>query len=239
MQIRLPNETTRTTIIARTGSGKSVLGFFLLSTQNFLAMPWIIIDYKGDPFIAKLIKALGGAVRHIKVTDKPPKVPGLYYMHPRAMIDDEAMEAFLLRVHAQGEVGLYIDEGYALPNMGKGAGLTLILTQGRTLHIPVICLYQRPVWMSRFQVAQSDFICVLKQGDERDEKVTRNFVRPAMLPDGRKIGPLDMDQLPDYYSLWHDVSRGTTVVLQPVPDENELITRFKSRLLPAHKRELV
>ena len=53
--LRGPNDTDRTIIVGRTGSGKSQFAVALLSTRNWSedkinptpAIPWFIIDYKG------------------------------------------------------------------------------------------------------------------------------------------------------------------------------------------------
>jgi hypothetical protein len=235
MTVRVPGNSHRTMILGRTGTGKSQAALDMLSEQDFDTIPWVIIDYKGEDLIADIRAAVKGEIREISVDKNPPKAPGLYYMTCRPIVDDDAMEAWLRKVHRQGNCGLFIDEGYAMPKYGSGPGFTMILTQGRTLNIPVICLYQRPVWMSRFAIAQADFIRVFKQGDERDEKVTKNFCRPAILPNGSKLGPMELDLLPDYYSLWHDVGRGLTSILKPASDRQTVINNFKDRLQPKRK----
>jgi hypothetical protein len=235
MNVRVPDNTKRTMVVGRTGSGKSHGSIDLLEQQDWDSIPWVIIDFKGEDLLEEILHRNKHAIKHISVQNNPPKQPGLYYMRCNPLVDDDAMEAWLLKVHKQGNLGLFIDEGYAMPKFGSTPGFTLILTQGRSLHIPVICLYQRPVWMSRFAIAQADFIRVFKQGDERDEKVTKNFCRPAILPDGSKLGPLELDKLPDYYSLWHDVGQGRTNVLKPARSKREILDGFKDKLQPKRK----
>lgn len=239
MSVRSPDDTHRTVLIGRTGEGKTVRGLDILSRQNFEEIPWVIVDYKGDPTLIDLVRRCKGRIKTIKVQDKPPRSSGLYYMHPRPMMDDDVMNKWLLSVHKQGDLGLYIDEGYAMPRFGNCMEFTLILTQGRALHIPVICLYQRPVWMSRFAIAQSDFRCCMKLDEERDEKIAKQFVRAAVLPDGSKLGPEQMDSLPRFYSLWHDVSEGKASILSPAPPPDVVIEKIKARLLPQKQRMMV
>jgi len=246
VKVRGPSDQQRTLVIGRTGSGKSQFAIALLSTRNFDEMPWIIIDYKGEDLIDDIRLATGGLkrglIKNLAVDDNPPVEPGLYYMNPRPIIDDVAVEAFLWKVHGmkrgglgkkkfRGNCGLFIDEGYCLPQ--KGA-FDVILTQGRTLYIPVICLYQRPVWMSRFAVAQADYVAVFAQMDERDIKTTASFVKPAK-ENGRVITV--SDELPPYYCLWYDVGRGLSSVLRPAPDRQTIIDTFKQRLQPPHKQK--
>lgn len=249
MNVRGPTEQQRTLVIGRTGSGKSQFAIALLSTRNWDEMPWIIIDYKGEDLIEDIRLATGGLkygrVKNILPTDNPPVEPGLYYMQPRPIIDDATVEAFLWKCHGQrrgplgkkkyrGNIGLFIDEGYCLPQ--KGA-FDVILTQGRSLSIPVICLYQRPVWMSRFAVAQADFVAAFEQMDERDKKTAATFVRPAK---GENNQPITVfDDLPPYYCLWYDVGRGCSTVLRPAPSRQSIIDRFKTRLMPTKTRALI
>ena len=237
--IRAPEDTHRTLILGRTGTGKSQAALDILSRQNWHEMPWVIIDYKGEDLVADIRKQNKGKVREVKLSEKPPKLPGLYYLHPRPKLDDAAVEDWLFKVHKQGSLGLFIDEGYAMPNYGDSPAFTMILTQGHSLHIPVICLYQRPVWMSRFAVAQADFIRVFKQGDKRDVKIVDQYCGKAVLPDGKLLGPTEINLLPDYYSLWHDVGRGQTSVLLPAPERRVILQNFKRRLSPPAQRNLV
>lgn len=229
--LRGPTEQQRVIILGRTGSGKSQFAIALLSTRDWEnGKPWIIIDYKGEDLILDIMKANKGLVTEIKVTDNPPKKPGLYYMHPTPKVDDAAMEAFMWKVWKNGHTGLFIDEGYMIPE--KDAFDTL-LTQGRTLHIPIICLYQRPAWMSRFAVAQSDFRVVFALDDERDEKTASQFVKPAQV-NGQRITVFD--PLTPYSCLWYDVGQGFSYVLPPAPDREAIIETFTKRLLPRRQR---
>lgn len=220
-----PTDQQRTIVLGRTGSGKSQFSIALLSTRNFDEMPWIIIDYKGEDLIEEILTKTKGRIKHLKPTDNVPKRAGLYYMKPMPLQDDELMEAFLWRVHKSGYCGLFIDEGYALP---KGKAFDVILTQGRSLHIPVIALYQRPVYMSRFAVAQADFFAVFEQNDTRDLKITAQFVKPAKGLNNETITVFN--DLPRWFCLWYNVGQGQSVVLSPAPQKDEIIKTFVNRL---------
>lgn len=233
MNVRGPTDQQRTLIIGRTGSGKSQFGIALLSTRNWDEMPWIFIDYKGEDLWEE-IRDANPNIKSIKPTDSVPKKPGLYHMKPLPKVDDTAVEEFLWKVHKKGRCGLFIDEGYALPQ--KDA-FDVLLTQGRTLYIPIICLYQRPVWMSRFAVAQADFVAVFAQMDERDLKTSAQFVKPAKGKNGEVITVFS--ELPPYYCLWYDVGRGISSVLRPAPDRQTIIDTFTRRLTPRRKRALI
>jgi hypothetical protein len=222
--MRLPGDTDRTIVIGRTGSGKSVHAIWQLSKANFDEIPWVIIDYKGEDLIAKMRKRFGKLIKTISPHDKPPTKPGLYWMKPAPKVDDEAIEAWLWKVWKQTNVGLFVDEGYALP---QKAAFDVILTQGRSLHIPVIALYQRPVYMSRYAVAQANFFAVYDQNDKRDLVTTAQFLKPAVV-NGKEI-PI-AHKLPKYWFTWMDVSEGESVVCKPVPNERAILQTFSQRL---------
>lgn len=255
MAVRGPTDQQRTVVLGRTGSGKSQFACALLSTRNFDEMPWLIIDYKGEDLLRDTLKAVNGSeksragdiIKHITPYDNPPTKPGLYYMKLRPILDNPALEEFLWKVHGEkrgaigkkyvGNMGLFVDEGYCLPAPLKGGAFDVILTQGRSLHIPVIVLYQRPVWMSRFAVAQADFFAVFEQNDTRDLKITSAFVKPMKGKNGQTITVFN--ELPRYQCLWYDVSQGVSTVLAPAPDRQSIIDLFKSRLIAANERALV
>lgn len=238
-EVRTPNDTNRTIVLGRTGTGKSQFAINLLSEQNWNEIPWVIIDFKGEDLLEDILNENPNSIRIITPKSNPPKSPGLYYMKCNPIDDDELIEVFMRKMHKQGNIGLYVDEGYMMPKFGNTPGFTLLQTQGRSLHIPMICLYQRPVWMSRFAIAQSDFRAIFKQDDNRDEKVIKEFVKSVTLPNGQKLGPTELEQLPDYYCLWYDVGRGKTAILQPAPDRNIILQKFRSRLYPQAQRKFV
>ncbi len=234
--VRGPTDQQRTVILGRTGAGKSVGGIQLLAQSNFHEIPWVIIDYKGEDLLEDILEVCKGRIGILKPTDKPPTKPGLYYMKAMPKVDDEAIDRFLWLVHKQGSVGLYIDEGYCLPQDRSNA-FDVILTQGRSLHIPVIILFQRPVYMSRFCIAQADFFALYKQEDRRDLKTTEQFTKPFRGPNNEAITVYDT--LPPFWCLWYDVGRGVTSLLRPAPPPEEIIKTFRRRLRPAKQRVLV
>lgn len=225
-----PSDQQRTVILGRTGSGKTFFACYLLSSRNFDEMPWVIIDYKGDSLVERIVKQ--NKIPSISVQHAPPKKPGLYYMRATPKIDDEAMEAWLWKAWRQEDIGLYVDEGYVLPSK---EAFDVILTQGRSKCIPVIILYQRPVWMSRFAVAQADFFAVFDQNDERDLKTTQSFIKPSKGPNGERIDVYT--ELPKHYCLWYDVSQGVTNILTPCPPAKEILQAFKERLSKRKKAD--
>jgi len=226
--MRLPKDTDRTIVLGRTGSGKSVFALWLLSKQGFDYMPWVIIDYKGEDLVGDLLKQ-NKSIKTISCHDKPPTKPGLYWMQPVPKLDDEAMERWLMKVWAQENIGLFIDEGYALP---QKSAFDIILTQGRSKHIPVIALYQRPVYMSRYAVAQANFFAAFDQNDRRDLHTTSQFLKPPIIvKDGKETEFALKTKLPKYWFLWMDVGDGITSICKPVPSGEEILSTFRRRLV--------
>jgi hypothetical protein len=225
-----PDDTHRAIILGRTGSGKTQCACHLLSSRDFDEKPWTILDYKGDPFISQIVRA--NNLKEITPDKPPPTKPGLYRMKLRPHIDDNAVERWLYKVWENEKHGLYVDEGYALP---QRAAFDIVLTQGRSKHIPIIALYQRPVWMSRFAIAQADFVGVFDQFDERDIKTTQTFVKPYK---SKELGTISLyDELPPYYFHWFNVAAKQTTIMRPVPRSKEILATFKERLTKAqHKR---
>lgn len=231
-----PTHEHRTVVIGRTGSGKTQWSADMLSTRDFDVRPWIVIDYKREKIFLDIQKAVGkDKFRELKVTDKLPKKPGLYIVRPLPVVDDEAVEDMLMRIWAEEDVGVYVDEGFALPQAyPKYKGLTILLTQGRSKGIPLILLYQRPTWMNRFAVAQADFFAVFDQNDIRDVKEVMNYIRPVLLPNGAHVKP--NEGLPRFHSIWYEVGEGRASVLRPARQRQAIIQAFRERLrAPATK----
>src|SRR5574337_795407 len=134
--MRLPNNQQRLVIVGRTGSGKTRAGLWHLSTRNFNS-PWIIVDYKRDELIAQ------SPAVELGLNEKIPK-NGLYVIRPDPTDEDNsAVENLMMRCWDRGNIGLYFDEGFMVPDE---KALRMILTQGRSLRVPVIMVSQRPVW---------------------------------------------------------------------------------------------
>jgi hypothetical protein len=144
------------------------------------------------------------------------KQPGLYIAHPHPTQTEE-LEAMLWRIHAQGGIGLFVDEGYLIGR--DSPAFQAILTQGRSKRIPVIMLTQRPSWVTRFAFSEADIIQLYQLTDRRDLLTVKQFM------------PLPIEEpLPaPYHSWWWDNARNYRAILSPVPGKNEILDTFYHR----------
>jgi len=218
---RFPSNTQRALIVGRTGSGKTQYGTWLLSKAPFDRQPYFIVDYKTD----ELLNATD-RIREIGLHEAIPKHPGLYIVHPLPHQEEE-VERWLWKLWEKGRVGLYVDEGYFLPD--KGA-FQAILTQGRSRKIPSIVLTQRPVKINRFAISESDFYNIFHLNDRDDRTEVGRFI-----PRDR----IDVNtRLPRYHSAWYDVANDHSLVIEPVPGSDTILDRIDDRLKPGKRRWL-
>lgn len=208
--MRFPDDTKRHAIYGKTGSGKTIAGLWALEKRSYNKMPWIIVDFKRDTTIAKIPR-----LEEIDINDSIPKRPGLYVVRPLPDSPEE-VDAFLWRVWERGKIGLMIDEGFMIGRFSKPFGA--ILTQGRSLRIPMINLSQRPSWLHPFLMSEADFHQVFFMQTPSDISKIMEWV------------PYDGVLKPDFHSYYFDVGRSELTYLAPVPDEDEILDRFDLRM---------
>lgn len=210
----LPGVGDRTVIVGQTGSGKTVFGVWLLSLMDYDRRPWVVIDYKRETLFRQLGR---NTFRSLLTPDSAaPKKPGLHLIQPFES-DDEAIDDFLWRCWRQGGVGIYIDEAMMIP-AGRGSAMRTILTQGRSLKIPVIALSQRPVEVDRYFFSESQFFAEFFLMD-REDRVTL-----------KRYAPFDPDVVPERYRcFWYDSKKRETTEFMPVPDIAAVLDRIRSR----------
>ena len=229
---RLPRDDEHTAIVGRNGSGKTQMGVYLLSRLDLRNNTWLVLDYKGD----ELINAIDRA-RTIDFNEVPSH-NGLYVLHSRPDQTDET-EAWLWRLWERENAGLYVDEGYMVPNIGA---YNAILTQGRSKRIPTINLSQRPVDVSRFVFSEASHIVVFDLNDSRDEKTVAGFTPRGFvnwLPNGLEA---DKDQfergkrlLPKFHSRWWNLKDRRGFLIRPVPEAHKLVDQINGQLEPKRR----
>lgn len=222
MTFQIPSTTQRTTVIGRTGSGKTQGGAFILSKSAFDQIPFVILDFKREAIFneIELIKELP-----LYSPDKASQMlnqPGLFIVHPTPG-EEEAVDDLLWMIHAHEYCGVFVDEGYMI---GKAKSYEAILTQGRSKHIPVISLTQRPSWISRFVFSEADYLMIFRLIDKRDRDIVESFVN------------FDISKrLPSFNSYWYDVNQEDVVILRPVPDRDWIKREISAKLERLNQRQ--
>jgi DNA helicase HerA-like ATPase len=210
--LALPNDTEHHAIYGMNGSGKTVFALDQLSRRSYDRMPWVIIDAKRDPTIAQIPR-----IEEIGIDDKPPRRKGLYVVRPMPQdFDDRIVTEWLFKVWQQENTGLMLDEGYMFN--ARDPGLRAVLTQGRSKHIPVIALSQRPSWISPFIHSESVYKSVFYLQMPQDIDKVQEWL-PACAP----------QELPPHHSYWYAVKTRDFRLLGPCQDENAILDRFDAR----------
>lgn len=217
---RLPQTDDRIAILGKTGSGKTVAGLWHLSKQDIDARPWVVIDFKGDENINSIEKATD-----IDYSTNLSKLrPGIYIL--RVMPDEEEeLDAWFVKVWETENIGVMVDEGFMVGQRSRGFNMCLI--QGRSKHITMIVLSQRPVWMSRYVLSESSFIQAFALNDRDDTKGVKRFVEDRDI-EGRTVSVLN--RLPRFHSYYYDVAEDDLRVLSPVPGVDEILDDIDAKL---------
>lgn len=205
----LPGAEDRTVVIGPTGSGKTVGGGWVLAQQRFDKRPWVAMDYKDEI----LWDDVGTPpMRDLKLGAMPGKV-GLYRMAVRPGQEDET-EAWLWKVWAKGNIGLFCDEVSLIP---QKAAFKAILRQGRSKRIPVIACTQRPVDCDREVFSESQYRMFYGLEDDRDWPVIKGLFKNADVT----------KPLPKYWSYWYDARQKGALIMRPVPPPEEVARQLK------------
>ncbi|MGH7954348.1 MAG: hypothetical protein ACREOZ_00130 [Gloeomargaritales cyanobacterium] len=219
-KIQLPGPSNRTVVIGRTGSGKSHFGAWLLSTQNFDSMPWVIIDFKDEhtDIINQIERAIPIGF------DTIPDRPGIYILKPMSHESAE-LEQWLWKVYYHTNIGLFFDE--AFPVGQHNEAFNTILMQGRSKNIPVIACTQRPVGISVYCFSEASYYMIFdltKKGDR--------------IKVSQEIGEISSRyNLPDYHSYYYDVKNKYLDKLGPAPDEKLILAKIDVKI-PVQRRTL-
>lgn len=200
------------------------MGVFLLSDTNF--MPWnrvpvFVFDFKGDKLINKI------PTIPFRLGSKLPKKPGIYRVRPLPG-EEEQVEHLLWQIYLHENMGIYIDEGYMLKD---SKAFLACLTQGRSKHIPMLVLSQRPVRMNLAVFSEADYFSIFHLTYSEDRKRVIEYI-------GDDNKAVVNYKLPKYHSLWYDVAEDELTPLRPVPQEREILARFKPAGNTAAKRKV-
>lgn len=108
----------------------------------------------------------------------------------------------------------------------KTGAYPALLTQGRSKHIPMISLTQKPRHVPMHVFSESDFYSVFHLADRKDRQRVNEFM------------PVDLErEIPKYHSHYYRVSDRARFGLKPVPDADSIFEIFARRLAP--KRRII
>lgn len=207
---RFPDDTQRHAIFGATGSGKTQAAIWHLSRRNWHKMPWLIYNWKGD----ESIDSIPGAVEI--GLDEVPNGNGIYIVKPMPHEEDE-VEAQMWKIWERGNTGIFVDEGYMIPRNQKA--FRAILTQGRSKRIPLITLAQRPAWIDRCVMSESEFHQIFWLQHDDDTKLVQKFVKADL-----------SKELPRFHSYYQDAPMRKVYPMQPVPHIDHIMATFRRRM---------
>lgn len=211
-KFRIPGGADRTVVMGQTGTGKTTMGAWLLSLQDFKRRPWVALDFKDE----ELWDEVGDPpMRPLKFGRMPGK-RGLYRMHVMPGQEDD-LEKWFWKVWAAGNIGIFCDEVSLIKNNN---GFKAILRQGRSKQIPVISCTQRPFGVDREVFTEAQFMAIFKLQDKQDYSRVQEFTQDA--PIGRP--------LPKRWFYWFDVVENTLLTLKPVPPPATIAAKLKAKV---------
>jgi len=206
-------------LIGKTGSGKSQNGLFQL--KNAPVWPAVIFDTKIEDCFFSLPEEgeeleVAHSVSDLKAIQKRPSKEWPDYILVRPSAEEvrawEPLDEYSHFMYNNfGACFIYYDELYNWhDNMRAGSGLMNLLTRGRSRGKTTLMASQRPSWISRFCMTETDKFYIHKLQDQRD-RVSLSAVVPGI----EKIPS------PPKFHFWHyDTSEDmdAPVLYKPVPE---------------------
>lgn len=236
--VYLPGRNDRIVLLGRTGTGKTVGGIYHLSRKDLRDEIWFVVDYKGEDHV-RALQDVGAPA--IAIDEKLPTKPGLYIVRPD--IDDAVGVAkFWRAVHKRRNVGVFVDEGYMVE---EDKAYDALLTQGRSLCIPMIVLSQRPRWVTRFVFSEATYFQVYALNDDDDWRRVAGFVPLPLAWDNARAASRGAVTLaaslnpPPFYSYYFDTNTQTLVKFSPVPPVEESIGIIAKQIQATNRRKVI
>ena len=198
-----PSMSERSLILGQTGSGKTQFSVWLIKKLN---RKTVIYDTKIDStfdnfYICDNINKLKYVLEHKSIVVYRPSIEEL--------TDNDKMDSILTN-HYNNLNGIqcYIDEIYQFHDNGRaGNGLVGLLTRGRSKNISVIMSTQRPSWLSRFCLTESQLFYIFNLTDRKD------YVRLSdIIPNFKKLS-----EKQKYSFEFYRHGMESPVIFNPIP----------------------
>jgi len=142
---------------------------WLMSARDFNAQPGLIVNTKGDSLIEEISEIKG--VHTIGINDTPGE-KGLFIVNPLPS-EGDALNQLFRRCWEKENVTIFVDEGYGIQN---DEWFNACLTQGRSKHVNMIVLSQRPAWISKYVFSECNFVMLFNLQIKDDRKKVAEFV---------------------------------------------------------------
>lgn len=210
------NEGERGLLVGQTGSGKSRNGIYQLRMTK--QRPVIIFDTKIDdafldlPNKGEKLTIIESIDDFQRLAKKSPDQWGDFILVRPAeheALDQKLLDQYSYTVYNNfGRPFIYYDEVYSWHDRGQpGEGLMALLTRGRSRGKTTLMATQRPSWISRFCMTESQKFYIHRLSDARDYKTLSNVI-----PGFDKVVPPAK-----YHSYHYQVGDEKPVVVKPVP----------------------
>lgn len=202
IDIRLkPGE--RGLLVGQTGSGKTYAAAWLLrhSTQRC-----IVIDTKTEPIFTRLPEAkkddpLSETLRVVHsidemVSEYKDDKRGADYIIVRPSNVEVAkpalLDAYLEAIyHNARDICVLVDEAYQFhTGTNAGPGLIGLLTRGRARGLTTLVATQRPAWLSRFAITESQKFYIFRLSDRKDWARLGEII-PNVPKEGISLAPFE------------------------------------------------
>jgi DNA helicase HerA-like ATPase len=194
IDIRL-NPGERGLIVGQTGSGKTYGAAWMLrySTQRV-----VVFDTKHEPLFEQLprddesLEIVSTVPEMLTAWRDTRRGPDYLIVRPppALMADPFEIDAYLYALYDNAKNALvYVDEAYQLHrNAQAGPGLIALLTRGRARALTTLISTQRPAWLSRFALTESQKFYLFRLIDRADWARLSEII-PNIPREGIKLEP--------------------------------------------------
>jgi hypothetical protein len=192
----IPARGERAFIVGQTGSGKTAFACWIVKRTPIT--PFVIFDTKEETKFDRFENSISvssweAVLEATTQNENDEPMPDYIVFRPpvEELNDPDALDNYLARFYADfRNAGCFIDEAYTFHKGARaGPGLTGLLTRGRSRGLTTIMCAQRPAWISRFAITETQKQYVFKLVDKRDKKTLSDII-PNFdeLPDPPKFG---------------------------------------------------